>query len=122
MQAGVAGETGLNFIAGKPNAGLRESRAIQSQFRIAVADLGFLALEVLAADQRRKQRHRSFVIASQLADSIVSFTEELPTLRAVQQGRVYPVRDPTVLHPSQLVGDSARRFAELIHPEAFEQR
>jgi iron complex transport system substrate-binding protein len=48
--------------------------------------------------------------------------KELPTLRAVREGRIYPVRDETVLHPSQLVGDSARRFAELIHPEAFEQK
>jgi len=48
--------------------------------------------------------------------------KELPTLRAVRDGRVYPVRDETVLHPSQLVGDSARRFAELIHPEAFEKK
>ncbi len=44
---------------------------------------------------------------------------ELPTLRAVREARVYPVRDETVLHPSQLVADSARKFAELIHPEAF---
>jgi iron complex transport system substrate-binding protein len=48
--------------------------------------------------------------------------KELPTLRAVRDGRVYPVRDETVLHPSQLVGNSARRFAELIHPEAFEKK
>jgi iron complex transport system substrate-binding protein len=48
--------------------------------------------------------------------------KELPTLRAVREGRVYPVRDETVLHPSQLVGASARRFAELIHPEAFEKK
>ncbi|HEX8501147.1 MAG TPA: ABC transporter substrate-binding protein [Pyrinomonadaceae bacterium] len=48
--------------------------------------------------------------------------KELPTLRAVREGRVHPVRDETVLHPSQLVGDSARKFAALIHPEAFEQR
>ena len=48
--------------------------------------------------------------------------KELPTLRAVREGRIYPVRDQTVLHPSQLVGDSARRFAELIHPEAFEKK
>lgn len=47
--------------------------------------------------------------------------KELPTLRAVREGRVYPVRDETVLHPSQLVGASARKFAELIHPEAFER-
>jgi iron complex transport system substrate-binding protein len=48
--------------------------------------------------------------------------KELPTLRAVRDGRVYPVRDETVLHPSHLVGGSARKFAELIHPEAFEKR
>ena len=48
--------------------------------------------------------------------------KELPTLRAVRESRVYPVRDETVLHPSQLVGGSARRFAELIHPEAFEKK
>ncbi|MDT5293632.1 MAG: cobalamin transport system substrate-binding protein [Acidobacteriota bacterium] len=48
--------------------------------------------------------------------------KELPTLRAVREGRVYPVRDETVLHPSQLVGDTARRFAELIHPEAFAKK
>ncbi len=47
---------------------------------------------------------------------------ELPTLRAVREGRVHPVRDETVLHPSQLVGESARKFARLIHPEAFEKR
>ena len=45
--------------------------------------------------------------------------KELPTLRAVREGRVHPVRDETVLHPSHLVADSARKFAELIHPEAF---
>jgi iron complex transport system substrate-binding protein len=48
--------------------------------------------------------------------------KELPTLRAVRESRVYPVRDETVLHPSQLVGNSARKFAELIHPEAFEKK
>jgi iron complex transport system substrate-binding protein len=57
-----------------------------------------------------------------LAEDTLAVWKELPTLRAVQEGRVYPVRDPTVLHPSQLVGDSARRFAELIHPEAFEKK
>ncbi len=47
---------------------------------------------------------------------------ELPTLRAVREGRVHAVRDETVLHPSQLVGESARKFAQLIHPEAFEKK
>lgn len=44
---------------------------------------------------------------------------ELPRVRAVRDGRVYPVRETSVLHPSQFVGDTARRFAEMIHPEAF---
>ena len=57
-----------------------------------------------------------------LEEDTLSVWRELPTLRAVREGRVYPVRDETVLHPSQLVGDSARRFAELIHPEAFERK
>jgi len=47
---------------------------------------------------------------------------ELPTLRAVRERRVYAVRDETVLHPSQFVGNTARKFAELIHPEAFEKK
>ncbi|MFL6284285.1 MAG: ABC transporter substrate-binding protein [Pyrinomonadaceae bacterium] len=47
---------------------------------------------------------------------------ELPGLRAVRDGRVYALREETALHPSQFVGDTARRFAELIHPEAFEKK
>jgi iron complex transport system substrate-binding protein len=60
--------------------------------------------------------------AGGLAEDTLAVWRELPTLRAVREGRVYPVREQTVLHPSQLVGDSARRFAELIHPEAFERK
>ncbi|HVF41499.1 MAG TPA: ABC transporter substrate-binding protein [Pyrinomonadaceae bacterium] len=47
---------------------------------------------------------------------------ELSSLRAVREGRVYTLREETALHPSQFVGDTARRFAELIHPEAFEKK
>jgi ABC-type Fe3+-hydroxamate transport system substrate-binding protein len=43
-------------------------------------------------------------------------------LRAVRDGHVYTLREETALHPSQFVGDTARRFAELIHPEAFEKK
>ena len=57
-----------------------------------------------------------------LAEDTLAVWKELPTLRAVRDGRVHPVRDETVLHPSQLVGASARKFAELIHPEAFERK
>lgn len=60
--------------------------------------------------------------AGGLAEDTLAVWRELPTLRAVREGRVHAVRDETVLHPSQLVGDSARKFAELIHPEAFEKR
>ncbi|HJQ35192.1 MAG TPA: ABC transporter substrate-binding protein [Pyrinomonadaceae bacterium] len=55
-------------------------------------------------------------------EDTLSVWKELPTLRAVREARVYPVRDETVLHPSQLVADSARKFAELIHPEAFAKK
>ena len=48
--------------------------------------------------------------------------KELSSLRAVRDGRVYAVRDETMLHPSQFVADTARKFAELIHPEAFPKK
>lgn len=54
-----------------------------------------------------------------LAEDTQAVWRELPRVRAVRDGRVYAVRDPTVLHPSQFVGATARRFAEIIHPEAF---
>lgn len=45
--------------------------------------------------------------------------KELPQVRAVREGRVYSLRDTSVLHPSQFVGRSARRFAEIIHADVF---
>jgi iron complex transport system substrate-binding protein len=54
-----------------------------------------------------------------LAEDTLAVWRELPTLRAVREGRVRPVREETALHPSQFVADTARRFAEIIHPEAF---
>jgi iron complex transport system substrate-binding protein len=60
--------------------------------------------------------------AGNFDEDTLAVWKELPTLRAVRESRVYPVRDETVLHPSQLVGASARKFAELIHPEAFEKK
>ena len=54
-----------------------------------------------------------------LAEDTLSVWRELPALRAVREGRVHPVREETALHPSQFVADTARRFAEIIHPEAF---
>ncbi|HZI19977.1 MAG TPA: ABC transporter substrate-binding protein [Pyrinomonadaceae bacterium] len=54
-----------------------------------------------------------------LAEDPLAVWRELPTLKAVREGRVHPVRDVTLIHPSQFVGTSARRFAEMIHPEVF---
>ncbi|HYP51963.1 MAG TPA: ABC transporter substrate-binding protein [Pyrinomonadaceae bacterium] len=56
-----------------------------------------------------------------LAEDTQAVWRELAQLRAVREGRVYPVREESVLHPSQFVGDTARRFAELIHPEVFKR-
>ena len=57
-----------------------------------------------------------------LDEDTLSVWRELSSLRAVRDGRVYLIREETALHPSQFVGDTARRFAELIHPEAFEKK
>ncbi|HEX8852787.1 MAG TPA: hypothetical protein VF754_04835, partial [Pyrinomonadaceae bacterium] len=47
---------------------------------------------------------------------------ELSQVRAVREGRVRALRDQTLIHPSQFVGESARKLAGLIHPEAFGAR
>lgn len=57
----------------------------------------------------------------QFEEDIRAVYGELSDLRAVRAGRVHAVREETVLHPSQFVGDTARRFAELIHPEVFKK-
>jgi len=44
---------------------------------------------------------------------------ELAQVDAVRNGRVIALDDTAFLHPSQLVAESARRFAEIIHPEVF---
>lgn len=44
---------------------------------------------------------------------------ELSVVTAVRKKRVHPVYDTSALHPSQFVSDTARRFAEIIHPEVF---
>ena len=60
--------------------------------------------------------------AGGLAEDTLAVWGELPSLRAVREHRVYAIRDESVLHPSQFVGDTARKFAELIHPEAFAKK
>jgi iron complex transport system substrate-binding protein len=54
-----------------------------------------------------------------LAENVQEVWKELAEVRAVRDGRVYSLRDESMLHPSQFVGDTARKFAELIHPQAF---
>ena len=56
-----------------------------------------------------------------LAEDPKAVWGELSQVNAVRAGRVYAVRDTSVLHPSQRVGDTARKFAEMIHPEAFKR-
>ena len=57
----------------------------------------------------------------QLAEDTQAVWRELPELRAVREGRVHALREPSLIHPSQFVADAARRFAELIHPEEFKK-
>jgi iron complex transport system substrate-binding protein len=57
-----------------------------------------------------------------LAEDTLAVWKELSNLRAVREGRVYPIRDESVLHPSQFIGDTALKFAELIHPEVFPKK
>jgi iron complex transport system substrate-binding protein len=58
----------------------------------------------------------------QFDEDTLAVWSELPSLRAVREKRVYAIRDESVLHPSQFVGDTARKFAELIHPDAFAKK
>lgn len=44
---------------------------------------------------------------------------ELSEVRAVTDGRIHSVQEPTAIHPSQFVGRTARLFAQFIHPEVF---
>lgn len=54
-----------------------------------------------------------------MAENSKEVWQELSGVRAVREGRIHPIRDTSVLHPSQFVGNTARIFAAIIHPEAF---
>ncbi len=41
-------------------------------------------------------------------------------VRAVKKGRVYPLTNKLLVHPSQFAVTAAREFAKRLHPEAFE--
>ncbi|MDQ3907170.1 MAG: ABC transporter substrate-binding protein [Acidobacteriota bacterium] len=58
---------------------------------------------------------------SKLSEDPREVWSELREVKAVRDGRVYSLRDTSVLHPSQRVADTARKFAEMLHPEAFKK-
>jgi iron complex transport system substrate-binding protein len=51
-----------------------------------------------------------------LAEDPASVWRDLPELRAVREGRVYPVRDEFLPHASQFVADTAELLVHMIHP------
>ena len=59
---------------------------------------------------------------AELAENPREVWNELQDVQAVREGRVYPMHDASLVHPSQYVGRAARRIAELLHPEAFPER
>jgi iron complex transport system substrate-binding protein len=59
------------------------------------------------------------IVAGPLREDAGAVWADLPLVRAVRQGRVYALRDRTVVHPSQFVSETARHIAALLHPEEF---
>ena len=49
----------------------------------------------------------------------IAVWNELREVRAVRDKRIYPMTDPSVIHPSQFVGQTAKVFARALHPESF---
>jgi iron complex transport system substrate-binding protein len=49
----------------------------------------------------------------------IAVWNELGEVRAVRDKRIYSMTDPSVIHPSQFVGNTARVFARALHPESF---
>jgi len=56
---------------------------------------------------------------AEIAEDPLRVWSELGDVQAVEDGRVYPMHDVSLVHPSQFIGRAARRIAEVIHPEAF---
>jgi iron complex transport system substrate-binding protein len=54
-----------------------------------------------------------------LSEDLQSVWSELPSLRAVREHKVYPVRNEFILHTSQFVNETVRLLAETMHPEIF---
>ncbi len=54
-----------------------------------------------------------------LGENTVAVWRQLSELSAVHEGRIYPLDDPALVHPSQFVGHTAQILARAIHPEVF---
>lgn len=54
-----------------------------------------------------------------LSEDPIAVWSELAEVKAVRNKRVYPMRDPSVIHPSQFVGHTAQLFGRALHPESF---
>jgi iron complex transport system substrate-binding protein len=52
-------------------------------------------------------------------EDAMSVWNELAEVRAVRDKRIYSMSDPSVIHPSQFVGNTALVFAKALHPESF---
>lgn len=57
--------------------------------------------------------------SGRLAENPQQVWNDLPELKAVREGRVYPVRDEFTPHASQFVAQTVERLASMIHPESF---
>ncbi len=49
----------------------------------------------------------------------ITVWNELAEVQAVRDKRIYPMTDEWVIHPSQFVGQTAKTFARVLHPEKF---
>jgi len=54
-----------------------------------------------------------------LTEDPLKVWRQLPEIKAMQNGRIFPIKETSVLHPSQFIADTCRRFAKIIHPEIF---
>jgi iron complex transport system substrate-binding protein len=52
-----------------------------------------------------------------LTEDPLQVWRQLPEIQAMQKGRIFPIKETSVLHPSQFIADTCRRFAKIIHPE-----
>ena len=54
-----------------------------------------------------------------IGEDPIAIWNELREVQAVHDKRIYPMTDPSVIHPSQFIGHTAYQFARALHPESF---